>query len=41
LMSPVIASAAMIVPFAVVPVVSLFTKPPKDEILNLAFGINV
>ncbi|MDR3109763.1 MAG: sodium:solute symporter family protein [Planctomycetaceae bacterium] len=38
MLSPVIASAAMIVPFVVVPVVSLFTKPPKEEILNLAFG---
>ncbi len=36
-LSPVIASAAMILPFAVVPLVSLFTKPPKPETIERAF----
>jgi len=36
--SPMIASAAMIFPFAIVPLISSFTKPPKDEIIRQAFG---
>jgi SSS family solute:Na+ symporter len=35
--SPLAASIAIIVPFAVVTVVSLFTKPPNKEILDKAF----
>jgi SSS family solute:Na+ symporter len=37
-LSPVFASIAMIVPFAVVPVVSLMTKPPKAEVIDKAFA---
>jgi len=37
-MSPISASIAMIVPFIVVPVVSLVTKPPKKEIIDQAFA---
>jgi SSS family solute:Na+ symporter len=36
-MSPVASSIAMILPFIVVPVVSLFTTPPKKEIIDKAF----
>lgn len=35
--SPVFASIAMVVPFVVVPIVSLVTKPPKRETIELAF----
>jgi len=35
--SPIAASIAMIVPFAVVPIVSLFTQPPDDKIIAKAF----
>ncbi|HPY02377.1 MAG TPA: sodium/solute symporter [Spirochaetota bacterium] len=35
--SPLASSIAMIVPFAVVPVVSIFTKPPRKEIVEKAF----
>ncbi len=36
--SPLSASIAMIVPFIVVPVVSLFTAPPEKEIVDKAFS---
>ncbi|MDR1958811.1 MAG: hypothetical protein LBQ54_07190 [Planctomycetaceae bacterium] len=36
-LSPVFASAAMIVPFATLPIVSFFSKPPSAEIVNKAF----
>ena len=36
--SPVFASIAMIIPFVVVPMVSLMTKPPKQGTLDKAFG---
>ena len=36
-LSPVIASAAIILPFIAVPLVSLVTKPPRPETLELAF----
>jgi solute:Na+ symporter, SSS family len=36
-LSPVVASIAMIVPFFVVPVVSLMTSPPLKETLDIAF----
>jgi len=35
--APIASSIAMIAPFIVVPVVSLLTKPPKQEILEKAF----
>jgi SSS family solute:Na+ symporter len=35
--SPLAASIAIIVPFAVVPLVSRFTRPPAQDILNRAF----
>lgn len=35
--SPIAASVAMIVPFIVIPVVSLFTKPPDKKLLEKAF----
>ncbi|MFA6938028.1 MAG: sodium/solute symporter [Treponema sp.] len=35
--SPLAASIAMVVPFVVVPIVSMFTKKPSDELLNKAF----
>lgn len=35
--APIIASIAMIVPFIVIPVVSLFTNPPKNELIEKAF----
>jgi len=35
--APIIACLAMIVPFFVIPIVSLFTKPPKQEIIDRAF----
>ena len=35
---PIAASIAMIVPFIVVPVVSIFTAPPKKELLDKAFA---
>jgi SSS family solute:Na+ symporter len=35
--SPLASSIAMIVPFAVVPVVSIFTKPPRKDIIEKAF----
>jgi len=35
--SPMASSIGMITPFIVVPIVSLFTKPPKAEILDKAF----
>ncbi|HOK54334.1 MAG TPA: sodium/solute symporter [Armatimonadota bacterium] len=35
---PVAGALAMIVPVIVVPIVSLFTQPPKKEILQKAFG---
>ncbi len=35
--APIIASVAIIVPFAVVPIVSLFTSPPKSELIEKAF----
>jgi solute:Na+ symporter, SSS family len=36
--SPIIASVAMIVPFFVVPLVSMVTSPPKKELLDKAFA---
>jgi solute:Na+ symporter, SSS family len=36
--SPIASSIAMIVPFIVVPVVSLFTKPPAVELIDKAFA---
>jgi SSS family solute:Na+ symporter len=36
--SPIASSAAMIAPFAVVPLVSLFTRPPSERIIAQAFG---
>ena len=35
--SPIAATIAMIVPFIVIPIVSAFTKPPDDELLEKAF----
>ncbi len=35
--APIIASIAMIVPFVVIPIVSLFTNPPKGELIEKAF----
>jgi SSS family solute:Na+ symporter len=35
--SPLTASIAILVPFAVVPVVSLFTRPPEEALLKKAF----
>jgi solute:Na+ symporter, SSS family len=35
--SPLASSIAMIVPFAVIPLVSLFTKPPQKKIIDKAF----
>jgi len=35
--SPIASSIAMIVPFAVIPVVSKFTKPPDKELIDKAF----
>jgi len=35
--APIIACLAMIVPFFVIPIVSLFTKPPIQEIIDRAF----
>jgi solute:Na+ symporter, SSS family len=35
--SPIASSIAILVPFIVVPVVSLFTKPPSKELLDKAF----
>jgi len=35
--APIASSIAMIAPFIVVPVVSLLTKPPRQEILERAF----
>ena len=37
-MAPVSATIAMIVPFAVVPIVSLLSSPPPPEIISTAFG---
>ncbi len=39
-LTPVAASVAMIVPFLVVPLVSLFTTPPEPELLSRAFSVN-
>ncbi|MGE5609057.1 MAG: sodium:solute symporter family transporter [Bacillota bacterium] len=36
--SPMAATIAMLVPFVVVPIVSLMTTPPSDEILDRAFA---
>ncbi|GHV74945.1 hypothetical protein AGMMS49940_22470 [Spirochaetia bacterium] len=36
--SPLAASIAIVVPFIVVPVVSLFTAPPDKAILDKAFA---
>ena len=36
--SPLAASVAMIVPFLVVPAVSIFTKPPKSAVIERAFA---
>lgn len=36
--SPISASIAMIVPFIVIPLVSFFTKPPSQKIINKAFA---
>jgi SSS family solute:Na+ symporter len=36
--SPIAASIAMIVPFIIIPVVSAFTKPPKNAIIEKAFA---
>lgn len=36
--APVAASIAMIVPFFVIPVVSIFTKPPEKELVDKAFN---
>ncbi len=38
--SPIASSAAMLVPFAVIPLVSLFTRPPRPEIIAQAFAKN-
>lgn len=38
--TPVAASIAMVVPFLIVPIVSLLTKPVSSEIVALAFGDN-
>ena len=35
--STIVASSAMLVPFIVVPLVSLFTKPPQKALLDKAF----
>jgi len=35
---PVAGAIAMFLPLLVVPVVSLFTQPPKPEIIATAFG---
>ena len=35
--SPIASSIAMIVPFGVVPIVSLFTRPPEKKLLTRAF----
>ena len=35
--SPIASSIAMIVPFFVVPVVSLFTQPPEQKVIDTAF----
>ncbi|HOP62048.1 MAG TPA: sodium/solute symporter [Spirochaetota bacterium] len=35
--SPIASSIAMILPFVVIPVVSMFTKPPEDELVEKAF----
>jgi len=35
--SPLAASLAMLVPFVVMPLVSLFTKPPSQKTLHKAF----
>ncbi|MGE5307472.1 MAG: sodium:solute symporter family protein [Deltaproteobacteria bacterium] len=37
-LSPVAASIAMIVPFFVVPLVSVFTRPPDKKLIEKAFG---
>lgn len=37
-LSPVIAGAAMVVPFLVVPLVSLFTRPPSEATIARAFN---
>ena len=39
-MTPVAASVAMLVPFAVVPAVSLITKPVSREVIDRAFSIS-
>jgi SSS family solute:Na+ symporter len=36
--SPIASTIAMIVPFAVVPLVSAFTRPPEDQLLDRAFA---
>jgi len=36
--SPIASTIAMIVPFAVVPLVSAFTRPPEDQVLDRAFA---
>ncbi|NCD32748.1 MAG: sodium transporter [Spartobacteria bacterium] len=36
--SPMAASLAMILPFFVIPVVSMFTKPPSQEVIDRAFS---
>ena len=36
-LSPIASSAGMLAPFVVVPLVSLFTKKPSDEIITKAF----
>lgn len=36
--SPIASSIAIIAPFIVIPIVSLFTKPPKDDVIKKAFG---
>lgn len=38
--SPIAASAAMLAPFAVIPLVSLFTRPPRAGIIAQAFAKN-
>ena len=35
--SPIASTIAMIAPFAVVPLASAFSRPPKKELLNRAF----
>jgi SSS family solute:Na+ symporter len=35
--SPIASSIAMIIPFIVIPVVSIFTKPPDKELIDKAF----